>query len=690
MLGEMMQGLAQWSKTEIAVGLSVLVASVVGVLKAVKQGTELVHRRNERKVAVSAMRAQARQSFTERDIQQARRSFIELDSSNLDPSKELDLRAAVGVREPILNVLDREMDPSGVSRHILVLGDSGMGKTTLLLNLLHRELGRRPSTRRPMVLISLARDDALQRIKDVSRKADTVLLLDAFDEDPEANKSHQARLLELMKAAQDFRMVILTCRTQFFANDEEIPSRVGVLRIHSRQAGEEHEYTFRKIYLLPYNAQQVSRYLSKEISFWRVRERANARKMVSTIGDLAHRPMLLAVVPALVRAKREVSELFELYQFMVESWYRRESHWIPRDTLETLSKLLAVEMVINSPRRGSESLSSVEVQALVPETHPVEQWKLESRSFLNREASGRLKFSHRSIMEYFFVCAAIEGRKACLDIKWTEQMRQFLLSWGRCNTGLQETETIKTILNQMPVQAEIFPVHSFPLETEAATESALEQELAQPTPRAIAKGYPAHWSGLSLRFIRSETHVRVFDFADGLVWSVPRRPANLQTETPTAKVFNFDSIYGVGDIAPAPNRHPKHRVQFWMNDDDVKRLDAPPPTLAQFIALVVHLNRAQVLEQFISGQEFYWLRNSQGRTGSLVTVRKASENTNSTSLPHSLKSICSKELTAHGHSFVISLYAASSRATSGVLIACRVCDALQEYVRQRATLAQHA
>ncbi len=73
-------------------------------------------------------------SFTDAEITQAVVNYIEPDASNVDPANEDDLRDFAFVREQVFPAIDRSLDSTD-KVHVLVLADSGMGKTTLLLNL---------------------------------------------------------------------------------------------------------------------------------------------------------------------------------------------------------------------------------------------------------------------------------------------------------------------------------------------------------------------------------------------------------------------------------------------------------------------------------------------------------------------------------------------------------------------------
>ena len=66
-----------------------------------------------------------------------------------------------------------------------------------------------------------------------------------------------------MEACEDYRKVIVTCRTQFFPKDEEIPRETGIVRVGPRKAGESASYEFWKLYLAgnPLNEESTSTHL---------------------------------------------------------------------------------------------------------------------------------------------------------------------------------------------------------------------------------------------------------------------------------------------------------------------------------------------------------------------------------------------------------------------------------------------
>jgi len=84
----------------------------------------------------------------------------------------------------------------------LALADSGMGKTTFMINLYirYKNAFRLPFApqKYDIKLFPLGYPNILEDIEKVKDKKNTILLLDALDEDLEAIKDHQKRLNEIL------------------------------------------------------------------------------------------------------------------------------------------------------------------------------------------------------------------------------------------------------------------------------------------------------------------------------------------------------------------------------------------------------------------------------------------------------------------------------------------------------------
>jgi hypothetical protein len=334
----------------------------------------------------------------------------------------------VGVRAKLFDVLDNALSHTTQDRYFILLADSGMGKTSALLNYYVRHT-RRWKQRYNLALIPLGIHDVDKRIASIENKGNTVLLLDALDEDPLARVNYAQRLQLLLSATRDFHRVLISCRTHFFAKDEEIPSSTGSITIKADAEVNVTEHLIQKIYLSPFTHEEAKDYLRLRYPFWQLVNRRRAVRIIEKIPYLAVRPMLLAHIDSIMQARREVAFAFELYELMIEGWLQREAIGIgQKDNLREFSERLAVNLYLNRVTRSSESIPKAELCALAEKWNiKLDDWQLGGRSLLNRDAIGNYKFAHRSIMEYLFVKRFMKGERQCLEVEWTDQMQSFFL-----------------------------------------------------------------------------------------------------------------------------------------------------------------------------------------------------------------------------------------------------------------------
>ena len=98
----------------------------------------------------------------------------------------------------------------------------------------------------PWCRLAIAKAD--EHIKKIPNKSNTVLFLDAFDEDTLAIHDHRTRLEQILKNCEEFLQVLITCRSQFFERDEEIPREAGMIKIGATAPGKSKGHAFYKLY----------------------------------------------------------------------------------------------------------------------------------------------------------------------------------------------------------------------------------------------------------------------------------------------------------------------------------------------------------------------------------------------------------------------------------------------------------
>jgi len=378
--------------------------------------------------------------YTSQEIERGTKYYIWPECQSVDPAQSDEVRHTIAIRNDLCKEMDRLLSQDTVHKHFILLADTGMGKTSFFLNYFARHLRR---WRKPvrMELIPLGAPGLKEKLAKLttSEKAETdntILLLDAFDEDTEAVKNHVQRLAEIMDWTRDFYRIVISCRTQFFPRDEEIPVETGIIKVGPKKAGESPQFTFYKIYLSPFSDDQIQAYLKRRFSFWQKRCRKLAQDIVRQVPNLAVRPMLLAYVDDLINSGKSFQNSFQIYSEMVEAWLERERRKVAeKEALSDFSNKLAVDLFLNRENRGGERIPFQEIEPLAKKFKiELETWKLAGRSLLNRDAEGNYKFAHRSIMEFLFATRIIDGDSEARRLpynNWTEQIKNFVVEGSK-------------------------------------------------------------------------------------------------------------------------------------------------------------------------------------------------------------------------------------------------------------------
>jgi hypothetical protein len=367
------------------------------------------------------------------DVMRSVRRYVRQCGTESDPSALMDMAESLRTeRKDLFKWIDDFISPTSADRHLFIFADCGMGKTSFLINYFYRRRLRLKVAGTDLVLITLANTASFAKAEQVSqaKRVNTVLLIDALDEDPLVLDGIEKRVSLLLENVKGFKRVIITCRSQFFENDEQIPTRTGMLRSGPTSAGTSKELTFRRIYIAPFDAKQIKKYLRVQlpgIRGWR--RRLRAQSLVAQVRNLALRPMLLAHIADILEQEsvRSAMTLADIYQALASAWVEREKHWVDSKELFLFSQKFASNLYENRQERGGEFCDRSEVIALA------ESWGvnirvefLTGRSLLNRMSDGRCKFAHRSILEFFVIDNLIAGGGSS-EVELTGEMSRFLL-----------------------------------------------------------------------------------------------------------------------------------------------------------------------------------------------------------------------------------------------------------------------
>ena len=356
----------------------------------------------------------------------------------------------------------------------------------------------------------------------MAAKQDCILILDAFDEYAAGKEDGHDLFDELIKQCEDFKSIIITCRSQYFQGEDFIPRETPLPNINPKGLNTPGNFSLVRSYISPFDEREIAKYISKHFPLWNLRTlkvRHKARQLAAEVPDLAYRPMLLEHLPELVSNKEWSNEIYDLYSILVDGWLDREKKWIDRDDLlrasfEIAYNFTCVEM--------TDRLAKGRIQGIVEKALGVSPaWQhLSTRSLLNCDSKGRYKFAHRSILEYLLVRMAVTGDFRSLETKWTPFMKELLVSWGHKNDDISSVETARAILSDPRSRKNLYPLYDIWLGSNAFPTLNFESLLAR---RASADGQrlaPLPWRQESLSVTEKSDMWKIRDNEFNISWRI--------------------------------------------------------------------------------------------------------------------------------------------------------------------------
>lgn len=350
------------------------------------------------------------------EIIKATKYYISTKCQNISPAieQEPEYTHAFATKEKLIKFFIKKVfnNISKEDRYYILLADSGMGKTTFMINLYLKYTTKWFGRNYKIKLLPLGFpnvDDEIQKIDD---KENTILLLDAFDEDIQAQHNYKERLSTICQNTYQFRDVVITCRTQFFPSEVEEPNETGVMKYYDKGL-----HRFRKLYISPFDNKDINCYLKKKFPFPHFLKRGKAANIVQKSKSLMVRPMLLSYIEDLLVSEIIFNYDYQIYEELIKKWIDREARReiesnreAYKRELNKFSKEVALDIYNNKESRSGLIINSEEISPLA-ERHGIKlnELDLKSRSLLNRNALGEYKFSHRSIMEYFIAKEACKN-----------------------------------------------------------------------------------------------------------------------------------------------------------------------------------------------------------------------------------------------------------------------------------------
>lgn len=320
-----------------------------------------------------------------------------------DPAENIN----IGPRNDLLDFYLRNVLVKDNRNNFLycVLAGSGMGKTTFSVNLLMEYINSYTDTTLPynIHLLSLASENVLTDINKIQEQGKSILILDALDENTEAVKDYAKFIGKLEEAVKFFRIVIVTCRTQFFSNSDNEPQK-SKLTYYGKEKSFQ---VYTKHYIAFFDNKDIDEFLKKK--YHTKKERKRALQIVKKTNSLMMRPLLLSYVDDLMGTNMNKLTYYGIYKALIDKWIDREvNNWNQKNQIDGLkdklydfSKFLAVDIYKNKEKRNGLYITREEFESFLTEFSFEDPYSWSGRSLVNRDSAGYIKFSHKSFLEFF-------------------------------------------------------------------------------------------------------------------------------------------------------------------------------------------------------------------------------------------------------------------------------------------------
>ncbi|RBA28881.1 NACHT domain-containing protein [Flavobacterium tibetense] len=368
--------------------------------------------------------------YNQQTISDAKKNYIRTKCQNIDPANDLNYKNshAFSTKEDLLNFFLKKVFKikDNETRFYLILGDSGMGKSTFMLNLFsrHSSIFRISFHRRPIKLLPLGENynvikDYILKIENPSK---TILLLDGFDEVPLVdNETIKEKFDEIINLVKDFHLIIITCRTQFFTSEKDEPFELKIKKFNTDGNG---YHIVKKLYISPFDKRNIRQYINKTFHFYEISKKRKAFKIINETNDLMVRPMLLSYIKDIIETdKKNLTTIFDVYEALIINWLKRESNKYEQEKridfrMNLIFFSYEVANYIYNNYESNGIYIPLEVAQKISSDFKINlnDIEIKSRSLLNRNSLGNYKFSHKSIYEFFLAYLAYRDRKLKGDI----------------------------------------------------------------------------------------------------------------------------------------------------------------------------------------------------------------------------------------------------------------------------------
>ncbi len=314
------------------------------------------------------------------------------------------------------------------TQYYLVLGETGMGKSSFLLNCYFYFLLKIFKKGYSVYFLTMRDKSIFNKILEIDNKRNSILLLDAFDESIQEAQKPEEILAQIENSTKDFSKIVITSRANFFNSKEEEPDIVSNFK-----AIDVEDTKYEKYYIANFTESDIKKYLLKKYGL-KIRMQHKAIITIKKCNYLMSIPLILSYIDSIIGSNKVVKYSYEVYQIIVENIISREVQFIIKSSCADIE---SKEILIKNYWEFLNEISIIMYYNISEYYEPiinreiVDSYKISSfynnckrnRALLERNYNDFFTFSHRSIFEYFIAKNITEIKGFKFDSNLTQTYR---------------------------------------------------------------------------------------------------------------------------------------------------------------------------------------------------------------------------------------------------------------------------
>jgi formylglycine-generating enzyme required for sulfatase activity len=289
------------------------------------------------------------------------------------------------------------------TKYFLLQAEAGMGKT-LTMQKAFIELSK-TGVAKAFVFIYCSYDTDQQiksskkqlKNKNISQK-DTIIFIDAFDEDAKARRigNEEKRFGEITQQVADFKKIFISVRKEYLESDNTAYSLPA----------------YQNIFKFSISREEIDiKFIERYINSLNSKYRKNAQTIVDgKEKTLYYRPLFLSFLPTLAENPEQTKKYqyaYQIYKYLLHEWTKRQEEKPTKIRIPTTHEQRIADfkrdgqkLAIYVYRKNKKSLSI----DLLTEISKYEE-KAKDRLFFVRNNNNEYEFAHQAFRDYFLVNA---------------------------------------------------------------------------------------------------------------------------------------------------------------------------------------------------------------------------------------------------------------------------------------------